>query len=63
MPPRAIAPSKEERGCKVPKMTRDKAIELLTFLRDGEPRELTEDDKIALTLAIKALLIQALEEK
>lgn len=61
MPPESIALSKEERGCKVPRMTREKAIELLTFLRDGEPRELTEDDKIALTLAIKALLSQDIE--
>lgn len=45
----------------MPKITREKAIELLTALRDSEEHHLTEDDKIALTLAIVALESQTIE--
>jgi len=52
---------KEERRCKLPEITREKAIELLTALRDSEEQAITQDDKDALTLAITDMESQANE--
>ncbi len=47
----------------MPEITNEKALELLTALRDEAGHAVTPDDKIALTLVISLLESQASEAK